>query len=76
MRQDPTKICSTRDREGSPDSLAAETISLDVQKKLCSRAEHFDWVTLWKVLFPKDKRKDIPGPGRRHNLLILGAHPN
>ncbi|KAK4447235.1 hypothetical protein QBC34DRAFT_382485 [Podospora aff. communis PSN243] len=61
MREDSTKICSTRTRAGSPDS-PEEAISEDVEKKLCSRSEHFTWVTLWQVLFPRDKLDDIPGP--------------
>ncbi|KAK3353841.1 hypothetical protein B0T25DRAFT_545468 [Lasiosphaeria hispida] len=62
LRQDSDKMCQACDREGSPSSLGDDTFSAQVGERLRNRAEHFDWSSLWKALFPRDKPKDIPSP--------------
>lgn len=62
LRQDPDKMCKARKLERSPNAVEDETVSAVVGEKLRSRAEHFDWTSLWLVLFPGDKPENIPAP--------------
>ncbi|KAM7194140.1 hypothetical protein V8F20_008060 [Naviculisporaceae sp. PSN 640] len=60
LRQD--RICDIRDREGSPLASRGEAVSITVGERFRSRAEHFDWKSIWLALFPEDDPDDIPNP--------------
>jgi len=59
MRQDRYRMCQASELNPTTD----ETVSPSMERKLRSRAEHFDWNTLWIGLFPEDRPENIPDPG-------------
>lgn len=61
MRQAAPNMCDIRHNAKAP-GLEGETVSPSVSRTLRNRAVHYEWDTLWRALFPRDKV--VPKPGK------------